>query len=309
MRTQGNKILNSDGTTFFAKGANIFDTRSCGSCASNPPDVAEVKRRIDYAVNEVGLKFLRLCLESTTYGNGLTVGNILNDPQYRADVKEIVDYIGTKPDIKVLVSVWSDPSLGNLGRPTSSTNDVLRALVQDYATHSYVMFGVCNEPEENWDGSGDATVWQLMNSAVEAIRAEEAKLKSPPHLVAVQGTRAWARSLSYYITHPITAAGGVNVVYETHIYDSSSQFNVLLNTPAATLPVIVGEFGPATGYMTQADCDELMVRCKALNVPFLAWAFHMRCPPNMLVDNSGGSCGVGMTLQLTPWGNSVKNFA
>ena len=31
-----------------------------------------------------------------------------------------------------------------------------------------------------------------------------------------QGTRAWARPLEYYVTHPITAGDGFNVVYETH---------------------------------------------------------------------------------------------
>ena len=32
----------------------------------------------------------------------------------------------------------------------------------------------------------------------------------------LQGTRAWARAIEYYVAHPITAGGGQNVVYETH---------------------------------------------------------------------------------------------
>jgi hypothetical protein len=37
-----------------------------------------------------------------------------------------------------------------------------------------------------------------------------------------------------------------------------------------------------------------------------AWTFHMRCDPNLLVDNSGGGCGAGMTLAPTSWGNVLK---
>jgi hypothetical protein len=55
-----------------------------------------------------------------------------------------------------------------------------------------------------------------MNDAVAAIRAAEIKRGFAPHLVAVQGTRAWARTLDYYVDHPITAGNGANVVYETH---------------------------------------------------------------------------------------------
>jgi hypothetical protein len=59
-------------------------------------------------------------------------------------------------------------------------------------------------------------VWQGMNSVVAAIREQEAASGFPTHLVTVQGTRAWGRTLDYYLTHPITAGGGKNVVYETH---------------------------------------------------------------------------------------------
>ena len=39
-----------------------------------------------------------------------------------------------------------------------------------------------------------------------------------------------------------------------------------------------------------------------LEVPHLAWTFHMRCPPNLLVDYSEGGCGVDMELEPTTWG-------
>src|SRR5687768_6972411 len=48
--TSGNRILNSDGTIWKARGANIFDTRSCNACAYQPPNVAEVNRRVNELV-------------------------------------------------------------------------------------------------------------------------------------------------------------------------------------------------------------------------------------------------------------------
>lgn len=43
------------------------------------------------------------------------------------------------------------------------------------------------------------------------------------HFLCPQGTRAWARPLEYYVTHPITAGDGFNVVYETHPCEPGAQ--------------------------------------------------------------------------------------
>jgi hypothetical protein len=66
----------------------------------------------------------------------------------------------------------------------------------------------------------------------------------------------------YYLTHPITAAGGTNIVYETHVYDPASDFNALFEVPGQTLPVIIGEFG-------EQDADALMQRAEAAEIPYL----------------------------------------
>ena len=71
--------------------------------------------------------------------------------------------------------------------------------------------------------------------------------------------------------------------------------------------MVIGEFGPATGYMTLDDCTQLMDRAEAVDVPYLGWTFHMRCPPNLLVDSSGGGCGVGMPLEPTAWGQLLRD--
>jgi hypothetical protein len=83
------------------------------------------------------------------------------------------------------------------------------------------------------------------------------------------------------------------------VYDAASDFNALFEVPGQTLPVIIGEFG-------EQDADALMQRAEAAEIPYLAWSFHGRCPPNLLVDNSGGGCGVGMDLVPTAFGQKLK---
>lgn len=97
-----------------------------------------------------------------------------------------------------------------------------------------------------------------MNAAVADIRAQEAALGLAPHLVTVQGTRAWGRDVSHYVAHPITAGGGARVVYETHPYNPSADFQALFVSPSQTLPVLIGEFGPVSGAMSLADAEALM---------------------------------------------------
>jgi endoglucanase len=171
-----------------------------------------------------------------------------------------------------------------------------------------VLFGVATEPEENADGAMDAFAWDPMNRTVDTIRAAEGA--GPHHVVVVQGTGMWGRRLDYYVTHPITAGGGIDVAYEAHTYDGRQKIDALLDGPAKTLPVIIGEFGPVDdvhlAHMTMDDCSYLMARAEEREVPYLAWTFHMRCPPNLLVDHSNASCGAGMPLEPTPWGKLLQ---
>lgn len=318
LATSGNHIVRSDGTQWFGRGSNIQDTRSCGDTTDqgaplhdDASGVGEVKRRIDALTGDWKANFLRLTLESRR-----SQDNYLTDANYRALVKEIIDYIGTKPNVYVMVSIWLDPSLDKNGWPTDTTNQILAQLAHDFYDRSYVMFGVSNEPEENYDGAQDAQVFDRMNSAVAAIRTAESALGSNRHLVSVQGTRDWARDLSYYVTHPITAGGGANIVYETHVYNAAKDFDTLFLSPAKTIPVVIGEYGPVEDQFHKAnltDTATLLTQATAAKIPYLAWTFHQNCSPNLISDQAGRSWsqnssveGIGMPLIPTDFGNQVK---
>ncbi|MFZ5445036.1 MAG: glycoside hydrolase family 5 protein [Myxococcota bacterium] len=305
LHTEGNRILTASGARWHGRGANLHDTRGCDACTWNTPDVAEVKRRMDVLVDEWKANFIRLDLESYAASGGrVSWQPWQQDATYRAHIKELVAHARSKPGLHLMLSLWVDPSFSPEGWPTADTIATWRAIAAEFKDEPHVLFGLVNEPENNFDGAQDAQVWAAMNAAVQAIREVEGS--GPKHLVAVQGTGGWARHLGYYVTHPITAGGGQNVVYETHVYDATSEFAARFEMPALTLPVIIGEFGPAQGFMTEADCTALITRARAAEVPHLAWTFHQRCPPNLLQETAGG-CGVGMPLRPTSWGTLLKD--
>jgi len=308
LHTAGNHIYNDDGTVWHARGANIADTRSCNACAYSAPDVNEVLRRIDELTDNWHANFMRLDMESyASAGGRVTWADVLQDPSYLNDIQTIVAHVEAKQNVYIMLSLWVDPTFTTSGWPTTATGQEWTLLAQTFKDDPHVLFGLVNEPQNNYDGSQDAQVWTAMNNTVANIRAAEDAAGGPHHIVAVQGTGGWSRRLGYYVTHPITADTGDNIAYEVHVYDPQANFQSEWVTPAATIPVIIGEFGPASGYMTNADCSALMTQAEQLEVPYLAWTFHMRCDPNLLVDNSGGGCGVNMNLQPTAWGTLLKN--
>ena len=306
--TQGNKIYKEDGTIFIGRGANIFDTRLNNGGTWIAPNVAEINRRTDEIVDIYGATFLRLVLESYAslqqyQQHGLSV---LEDPDYVDDIVEIVEHIGSKKGVYVLVSIWVDPSLEeDTGWPTEQTADEWDVLVEALAEYPYVLFGICNEPKSNSNGSLDSQVWDRMTMVAQSIREKEAELGSPQHIIAVQGTRQWARHLEYYVNHPITVGGGANIVYETHPYNHESEFEQLFLTPSETLPVIIGEFGPSS-YSTMEDAQALIDITRERQIPWLAWSFNHDADPSMLVYQGGGS-HIGIPLIPTDWGLLIKD--
>lgn len=309
-----NRIRLPDGSPFRGRGANVHDTRACDSCAWEPPRVDEVLRRIDALTDEWNATFLRLLLESYPDDGRAKNGgygrvhwrNVLDDESYFKDVMRIVGHIGKKKGVYVLVSLWQDPTFSPLGWPTARTELVWKKLASALRDMPFVMFGLVNEPQSNEDGKRDAEVWQAMNDTVAAIRSVERPDRL--HVVTVQGTREWGRSLDYYMTRPITAGGGVNVAYETHVYNRPARFHELVGRPARKLPVIIGELGPQQDKnvtMFPEDCDKLFDLAEGLDVPWLAWTFHNNCPPNLVVERKN-ACIAGAPLEPTAWGRMVR---
>ena len=339
LHTEGNQILDSDGNPFLGRGVNIGDTREAGACCGTDPatagTVTTIKARVDTLADEWNATFLRLVLDIYDGECPAQSGDMVTNPAYRADVQEIVDHIGTKPGMYVMVSLHEHPanakdhngwvpdftvqSTSNYG----SLDEVYPTLVEMFCQSPHVILGVGNEPH-NMD---DDYVWTAMNTAVQTIRNAESSLGCPQHLVAVQGTQSWGRDLSYYVTHPIEAGDGANVIYETHSYDQRDDSgtavwrNMFLD-PAETLPVIVGEFGPYkecdvadcgnAGSMYYEDADELSIELERLHIPYTAWCYSGHLTPVMFYWVSGSAnydCSNpdgDWTGDISPWGEMMR---
>lgn len=299
--TQGNHIYAPGGHVWRGRGANVQDVRSCWACDRMP--LSEAKRRNGVLVDEWGANFVRLTMES--YDNK---GNVVADEKYFRDVLALVHDLGDRPGVYVELALWHDPSIdAKTGFPSEKALPIWEKLVAALADYPKVMFGIVNEPIAQ-DDAGDEAVWRIMNDSVQKIRAVEKAHRGGRHLVSVQGTRAWARDLSYYVTHPIDADGGANVIYETHIYDTEADFRQLLDGPSQVLPVIIGEFGPRPAMdMQMQDCVQLIDYAEQHQLPWLAWTFHHNCGPDLLQPTNKDSCGIGMALKPSaPWGTLVQ---
>ncbi|HEY5955323.1 MAG TPA: hypothetical protein VIV60_02170, partial [Polyangiaceae bacterium] len=126
LHTDGNKILHADGSRFHGRGADIFDTRQCGSCAWAAPHVDEVIRRIDELVDVWHANFMRFALTSyaSNVYNGINLaqwGDVTQDASYLAGLQKIMTHIGTKPGVYVLITLFDHPSLDASELPTSAT--------------------------------------------------------------------------------------------------------------------------------------------------------------------------------------------
>lgn len=165
----------------------------------------------------------------------------------------------------------------------------------------HVLYGVTNEPSD----VSDEDVLTAMNNAVDAIRSMEPS-SGPHHLISVQGTRDSSRDLTYYRDHPVTAAGGVNVIYETHLFSLPDEWQAFLIEPANTLPIIIAAFGPVGGLMSLSEAIELSTQAELHEVPYLGWSFSAQCAPCMLQSiDSVTDCTTGATTP-TEWGNAFK---
>jgi hypothetical protein len=178
--------------------------------------------------------------------------------------------------------------------PTTTTDDVYKALVTSFKDAPFVLFGIANEP--GGMNSSDQDISDRMSHAVGVIRAQEDALGVPHHIVAVQGNQ-WTSKIGIYNTSPLASD---NVVYEYHSYPPEA--NGTSGYTQSSIPVIIGEYGPSgsdTSFLTAFYAD-----VESKRIPNLAWSVspYSNCTPD-LVQVTHTS-----TLTPTPWGDAVRTY-
>lgn len=309
---QGNRILHADGTPFRGRGANLHDTRSCSACSFAPASPDGVDRWADELIDGWGATFVRFLLasrEAPYNAYELQWQNLVDDAAYLADVRQNVAHMTAKPGVYVLVTLFADPTMEpnsdafDSEWPSSrgDSNTRYAALAEAFHDDPRVLFGLTNEPHTTRDRAPELAA--VYADAITAIRAVEDAHGSPHHIVVVQAPEGWARDLTYFVEHPLV---GDQIAYEIHPYNTAAELDALVVEPSRTLPVIIGEYGPALG-MTEVDVRALWAIAQANGIPYLAWNFHQRCPPNLLVDSAADGCGLeastGYDFPRTAWGD------
>ncbi len=316
---KGNKILHADGTPFRGRGVNLHDERSCEACSFAPANPAGLNRWADQLIDVWHATFIRFLLSSKAapFNAGEQQWkSLVDDPAYYADVQNNVGHM-TGKGAYVLVTLFADPTMkteaaggddsewpGSAG--DGNTNARYTLLAQAFTTNPRVLFGLTNEP--HGPANRDADLAVRYQSAIDAIRKVEDAAGTPHHLIAVQAPEGYARDLTYFVGKPLP---GDNIVYEIHPYNPQTEFDKLVTQPAKTLPIIIGEYGPA-GTMADADVKALWPVAQAAGVPHIGWNFHMRCPPNMLTDTASDGCGLaastGYAFPRTAWGDEMFTY-
>jgi hypothetical protein len=311
----GNRLQHPDGTPFHGRGANLHDERSCSACSFAPAEPAGVDRWADELIDGWHANFVRFLLSARAAPYNefeQQWQNLVDDPQYLADIVENVSHMTAK-GAYVLVTLFADPTMkpesGEFDSewPSSAgdTNTRYAALAEAFADDPHVLFGLTNEPHGSADH--DAALAAVYADAIAAIRAVEDAHGAPHHIVAVQAPEGYARDLAYFVANPLA---GDQIAYEIHPYNPATDFDALIVQPSHTLPIFIGEYGPA-GSMTEADVQALWTTAQANEIPYLAWNFHQRCSPDLLQDTASDGCGLaastGYDFPRTAWGDLLHD--
>lgn len=313
---EGNRILHADGTPFHGRGANLHDVRSCNACSYAPPEPDGVDRWADELIDGWHANFIRFLLSAKAepfnqYEQQWE--NLVDDPVYMQTIVQNVEHMTARPGVYVLVTLFADPTMkpesGDFDSewPSSlgDSNTRYTALAEAFRDNPKVLFGLTNEPHTTLAHADElAAVYQ---DAIAAIRAVEDAGGAPHHIIVVQAPEGYARDLRYFVDSPLA---GDQIAYEVHPYNTADEFAHLLSEPHATLPIVIGEYGPALE-MTEEDIAALWALAQQEEIPYLGWNFHMRCPPNMLEDTAEDGCGLsaasGYDFPRTAWGDLLRD--
>jgi hypothetical protein len=305
LHVEGNKILHADGTRFRGRGVSLYDTRQCGGCAWTDPGpvLKGVMRRIDIASDDWGANLIRLNLSSfadDAGGSRVQWDDVLGDASYADDLVSLVNYIGTKSSVYVMIGIHEHPSLDERGLPTIATLPVWRKISTLFKNAPYVMYAVAHIPL----GTMDDKAWTAMNDVIDAIRSQETTDKQ--HLIAVTGMQTLGDPLAFFRTKPMQ---GENIIYAVTVSAHADTFQSVFLTSAQTLPTLVTGFGPLDDdSMTLDDSVTLMQQAETHEVPYIGSSFAVACGAPLMFTFQDGAhdCRAAPVMDPSPWGDAMK---
>jgi hypothetical protein len=302
-KPNNSKIYVNDGAgekVWMGRGGNMDDLFQCGYnntlWMTNPSAEQAMKTMVSGLMQNWKPNFVRVSLGMSSY---TSVSWLANASVYRTPMENVINTLGSYPNVYVLVTLRSDATMSlcdtndAICLSTNATDPLYAALVDSFKDKPFVMFGLSNEP--GGMSASDETIRAAMNHAVDVIRAREDALGVPHHIVAIQGNQ-WTSRIGFYNTAPLAQD---NLVYEYHSYPPVATGTY--GYTYANIPVIIGEYGN----LSQSQADTLYADLEAKQIPNLAWDFSpfSNCAPDLLqVTHSATS------LVPTSWGSIVQSY-
>jgi hypothetical protein len=229
---------------------------------------------------------------------------------YRDLVQQAVNTCATQGCYILLDLHWSDcnewgVNIGQHSMPDTNSLAFWKDFAPVYANQPAVLFDLYNEPHDvSWDvwqkggtvrdrpnggGGGPARTYQAvgMQTLLDAVRATGASN------VVVAGGLDWAYDMSGFLDgRQLSDPQGRGVIYANHCYDNKNDtvdaWIAKLEKAAAKVPVIVSEFGGASGPSKRAPADNWLLHVlQAIQDHqwnYTAWDLHTSAGPTLLSD-------------------------
>ncbi len=281
LQTSGNKIVTPTGQEVILRGANIMRAEWDNNMSWEERAIPELAQH--------------------WHGNVLTRGFAScpvksGDADYLGRLDELVSL--AQANRMYLILAWRSGCINGSQPPVpdDDAKEALGILADRYKSRSHVIYALQVEPNQIGNTIVDwASLRPLFETMVDVIRTKAAP--SVP-LIMIPGTD-WSRDVSGAINDPVNRP---NVVYKTHPYNPSSDFQNLFGvTHDAGLPVFVGEFAPSdeeeNTNMTMSDINDLLVFTRERHIGWAAWLLDFGTHALMNeVDLS----------PTTPYGTTVK---
>lgn len=303
LHVEGTRILNDRGVPVRLRGVNA------ASMEWTSDGEGHVLRTVDVAIRDWHANIIRLPLAQDRWF-GKAPEQKDGGAAYRALVRRVVDECAGQGCYIILDLHWSDcnewgTNIAQHSMPDLNSVSFWKDFAPLFANEPAVWFDLYNEPHDvSWDvwlngGTvkdrpntrqvGPPRTYEAvgMQKLLDTVRATGARN------VVVAGGLDWAYDLSGILAgRQLADTNGSGVIYANHCYDNKGDsvdaWIAKMEKAAATLPVIVSEYGGDSGPSRRVPSDDwlrhVMQALEDHQWSWVAWDMHPAAGPSVISD-------------------------
>jgi hypothetical protein len=303
LKVVGTEILNSKGEPVRLSGVNT------ASMEWTSNGEGRILKTINVAIQDWHVNVIRLPLAQDRWF-GRAPEQTDEGKSYRALVHQVVDLCATQQCYVILDLHWSDcnewgTNIGQHSMPDLNSLAFWKDFAPVYANHPAALYDLYNEPHDvSWDTwlnggtvtdrpngrrAGQPRTYEAvgMQKLLDTVRGTGARN------VIVAGGLDWAYDMSGFLgDYALSDPRGRGVIYANHCYDNKNDsvyaWIAKLEKAAAKVPVIVSEFGGASGPSKRVPADNWLLHVlQAIQDHqwnYTAWDLHTSAGPTLISD-------------------------